>query len=433
MKWECFFLVLAGCASAPAAPPLAPPMVDTSAANAERLHRDEAALFRALSTIDPRLALRMGTNPSEAELSKTAMSAVIAGDPSLVLHEGALDVFSFEARARGLDAAAKSADGWTYPLSGDAKLERDLVKRFIAEEKARLSEEKKLPASASELVRGLVVTWSAAPTPEALKGKDRWLTRRVDDVHESLKDDALTTLELNELDDALDPLERLTVGYSETAAALARLRIALSQLHPAPTSLSTWSDVQNAAAAHLGAKIERDVLRTDLERIRLQLHEAPRLPEAPQGARERHVLVDGMCGGSQGVRAFGPSPERAPICGLLQAFVSGDVSSVADDVTVALWALAIHGERLDPKRATEKYRLDSGIPFDREARLVRRAVVRPVSVLGVGWAITLLVRENKPQIDQAKRWLAFGDAPLDVIAAELGPTFAREPRAFPRP
>jgi hypothetical protein len=340
-------------------------------------------------------------------------------------------VFSFEARARGLDAAAKSADGWTYPLSGDAKLERDLVERFIAEEKARLSEEKELPASASELVRGIVATWSEAATPEALKGRDRWLMRRVDDVRDSLKDDVLTTVELNELDDALDPLERLTVGYTGTAAALARLRIALSQLHPVPTSLTKWSDVQSTAVAHLGVKLELDALRTDLERIRLQLREGT--PAALKGTEERRVLVDGTCGGSQGVRAFGPPPERAPICGLLQALAFGDVSSLADDVTVALWALAIHGEGLDPKRAAEKYRLASGVPFDREARLVRRAVVRPVSVLGVGWAITLLVRENKPQFDLAKRWLAFGDAPLDVIAAELGSTSARGPRAFPRP
>ncbi len=431
MKWFVLGVALAGCAAAAPAAKVASPVADTSAANAERLQRDEAALLLALSTIDPRLALRFGTNPSEADLSKTAMSAVIAGDTSLVVHEGALDVFSFESRARGLEAAAKTADGWTYPLSGDASLERDLLKRLISEEKARLSTEKKLPASASELVRGLVATWSEAATPEALKGKDGWLMRRVDDVRESLKSDVLTTIELNELDDALDPLERLTVGYSDTAAALARLRIALSQLHPATSSLTTWSDVQNAVVAHLGVKLELAALRKDLERVRLELRAAPRTPEVPTGATERRVLVDGKCGGPAGVRSFGPSPERAPICGFLEAVLSGDVSSLADDVTVALWALAIHGERLDPKRATEKYRLESGIPLDREARLVRRAVVRPVSALGVGWAATLLVRENKPQIDLAKLWFAFGDAPLDVIAAQF--TFARGPRAFPRP
>jgi hypothetical protein len=323
------------------------------------------------------------------------------------------------------------------------------VKRLIAEEKARLSEEKRLPTSASELVRGLVATWSTAASPAALQEKDGWLARRMDDVHASLKDGALSTIELNELDDALDPLERLTVGYTGTAAALARLRIALGEARPAATPLASWNEIQALGLAHLGVKLDLPALRSELERVRSALHDeislenklvsAPDL-QAVQAKAEPLVLVEGTCGGGQGVRSLGPSPERAPICGLLRALAQPGGSgasmlrAIHDDATLALWALAIHGDKLDAKRAAEKYRLESGIPFEREVRLLRRAVVRPVSVLGAGWATTLLYRENKLDTDVAARWLAFGDAPLDVIASELvTPASARTPPASPRP
>lgn len=425
--------VVAGCGGAPPAK-VATLTIDPSPANAVRFHEEEGQVLRALSAVDARLALRMGTSPSDAELSKETMSALVAGDSSIVVHEGALDVFSFESRARGLEAAAKSAKAWTYPLAGDAKLERDLMMRLIAEEKARLSEEKRLPTSASELVRALVLTWSAAPTPAALQEKDGWLARRMDDVHASLKNDALTTIELNELDDALDPLERLTVGYTGTAAALARLRIALGEAHPSPAPLASWADVQALGLAHLGVKLDLASLRTELERVRSALHDEIDREnkaishadlQAVQARAEPIVLVEDKCGAGQGVRSLGPSPERAPICGLLRALSkpgeggTAILRAVHDDATVALWALAIHGEKLDGKRAAEKYRLESGVPFEREVRLLRRAVVRPISVLGVGWATTFLVRENQPRAALAARWLAFGDAPLDVIAAEL--------------
>lgn len=432
--------VVAGCGGAPPTKVMTA-VIDPAPANVERFHREEADLLRALSTFDPRLALRIGTHPSDAELRKAAMSALIAGDSSLVVHEGALDVFSFESRARGLEAAAKSAEGWTYPLAGEAKLERDLVKRLIVEEKARLSEERRLPASASELVRALVVTWAPAATPEALKAKDDWLTRRMDDVRESLTNDVLTTVELNELDDALDPLERLTVGYSGTAASLARLRIALAQVHPASIPLGTWAEVQSAGLSHLGVKIDLTTLRAELERVRSGLHELIALENkgvsrvdqsAGKERAERLVLIEGTCRNAQGIRSLGPSPERAPICGLLGALATPDLNGndvlrrvLHDDLTVALWALAIHGDKLEPRRAAEKYRIESGIPPEREVRLLRRAVVRPVSVLGVGLAVTMLDTVS------AERWLAFGDAPLDVIATEL--TFARAPLASPRP
>ncbi len=434
--------IVAGCGGLPPAK-VATLVIDPAPANVERFHREEGELLRALSAVDARLAHRMGTNPSEAELSRATMSAVMAGDSSIVVHEGALDVFSFESRARGLEAASKSAEAWTYPLAGEAKLERDLVKRLIAEEKARLSEEKRLPTSASELVRALVLTWSAAATPAALKEKDGWLAQRMDDVHASLKNDALTTLELNELDDALDPLERLTVGYTGTAAALARLRIALAEVHPAASPVATWDEVQSAALAHLGMRIDLVSLRSDLERLRADFsveikREKSSLPRTDAELKE--VLADDTCDGHDGVRAFRAPPERSGICGLLRSFVGsrlleshlGERRVLHDEVTVALWALAIHGDRMDPRKAAEKYPLTTGFPVDREARLLRRAVVRPVSVLGVGWAATFLLETHPEAQDLADRWLAFGDAPLDVIATELViPASARTPRASP--
>jgi hypothetical protein len=53
-------------------------------------------------------------------------------------------------------------------------------------------------------------------------------------------------------------------------------------------------------------------------------------------------------------------------------------------------------------------------------RLLRRVAVRPTPAIATGWAIALLTAEGIPALrPRASRWLAFGDAPVDVVQPHL--------------
>jgi gamma-glutamyl:cysteine ligase YbdK (ATP-grasp superfamily) len=145
-----------------------------------------------------------------------------------------------------------------------------------------------------------------------------------------------------------------------------------------------------------------------------------------------------------------PPSERAPICGALHALrdASDDVSRAAalvalhDATVVALWAVALHADGATPDRAMTSAHPFFGAQPDREARLVRFAEANPVAAIGAGLAAELLSRETSGEAKSAdtatasKRWLSFGDAPLDVIEREV---FAPDPAtsapapASPRP
>jgi hypothetical protein len=146
---------------------------------------------------------------------------------------------------------------------------------------------------------------------------------------------------------------------------------------------------------------------------------------------EALVLEPGTCGGDAAVsrvRALAPPPERAAVCGALRAL---DAAKTEDgflvalvalhfDATAALWTLAIHEGNVDPDRAAERTRPILPIPPEREARIIRLAAARPLVTLGAGLAAELLTRD--PSVDPreaARRWLTFGDAPLDVVEAEV--------------
>ncbi len=402
--------------------------------NADRFARDEDALLRELSAIDVRLARRTGIAASEADVRKNVMGAILAEDSTLhVADQGTLDLFSFEARARGLDAASLRVRSWTYPLAKDGELERRLLVRLVDEEKARVTEEKALPRSASELVRGIVACWAAPESPQAAKERDRWLTGRLDDVRATLKDGALTKFEGNELDDSLDTLEHLAAGYTSSAAAIARLRVALDQVKPAADPTHDGDAVQRAVQVHLGltadaamfARMEQaeKTLRASLTAAAAGRDEAEtRTIEAE--ALDR-VLVEGSCQGEGSrVRSRLPPPERAFVCGTLRTLRDAGSAraraaallALHTELVVALWTSPIHFGQDAPYRAANKLRPLMPIAPEREVRLLRVAAVRPVAALAAGWAAVLLTRDGAEQAQtHAARWLAFGDAPLDIV------------------
>jgi len=402
--------------------------------NAARFSHDEEALLGDLAALDARLARRTGVAAKEADVRKNVMGAILAEDATLkVGDEGALDLFSFEARERGLDAASRRARSWTYPLAKNGELERRLVVRLVDEEKARVGEEKALPRSASELVRGVVACWVPPSGEEASKERDRWLARRLNDVRASLKDGALTKFESNELDDSLDALEHLTSGYAESAAGIARLRVALDQVKPATDPTHDGEAVRRAARMHLGVDIDAELFAR-MERAEKELRKAISTANAARSEGEMRaieadaldrVLVEGRCqGDGSRLRSRTPPPERAYVCGALRRAEGAAapraqmaaLMALHTELVVALWTSPIHFGQDAPYRAANKLRPMMPIPPEREVRLLRVAAVRPVSALAAGWAAVLLSRDGIDGVrPRAARWLAFGDAPLDVI------------------
>jgi len=148
--------------------------------------------FGALASVDGRLAARMRVVPTEEELGKAAMGAVVHGDEGVAVVKGATDLFSFDVRARRLDeegralaerpALAEVAGPGAPGVITRPALEWQLLTRLVAEERARLAEEQDLPRSASELVRGLVSTWTPPASMAEARERDTWLARRLDEV-----------------------------------------------------------------------------------------------------------------------------------------------------------------------------------------------------------------------------------------------------------
>lgn len=438
MKWLRWGLALAlggtfvGCAGARGGAPRAPGT--ETARNAERFAQDERQLFDALAAIDARLALRTGTVARDADVHKNVVGAILAEDANTtVSDEGALDVFSFEARQRGLDEAARRIGRWTYPLEPRVDLDRQLLGRLVEEERARVTEERSLPRSASELVRGIVKAWVPPRDEEALRGRDAWMTRRLGDVLASLKDGALTKFEANELDDSLDALERLTAGFPQTGGALARLRLALDQIQPAHDPVRDGDRVRRVAHAHLGLSIDRTTFET-MEQSERTLREAiaqrtAGRDEAETRAIEERALANvfsaGRCAGSGSrVRGIEPPPERVYVCGMLRTLAGAEADrertaaliALHTHLVVALWTSPIHFGDDAPYRAANKLRPVMPMPPEREVQLLQVAAVRPVAALATGWATVLLTRPGLHAArDRANAWLAFGDAPLDVV------------------
>ena len=416
--------------------------------NAARLARDEDALLHQLAAVDARIAKRAHIAPSEAELRKTAVGAILHEDTSAKLVEGALDVFSFDARARGIDGARRDLASWSYPVDGDAALERDLVARLVAEEDARLAEERDLPRSASTLVRGMVESWAAPADADAAKDRDAWVTRRLDELRATLRDGALTMFEANELDDELDALEKLTAaGYPSSAAALTRLRLAAGDVKPAKEPLGRPDVVRAGAKVHLGLVADAQTV-AELERVEGELRAA--IKEATAGKTEAQVraleqaaadgvLVEASCAESperpSRMRALAPPPERAAACGAVRLAAASVASgatpddavralmSLHGDVVVALWATAIHFGPDAPYHAARRWRPVMTLPDAREVRLLRVAAVRPVAAIAAGWAVVMMEKDGARGIgERGRAWSAFGDAPLDVVVAQAPAT-----------
>ncbi len=412
-------LAFSGCAAEPRPALVTATTVEVPASTDLGAHlvelRDvERRVLALLAASDPRFARRAG-GASEKDRHAAVVKALAAGDPDAAVEDGALDAFSFTARQRAVDAAAELAagapDGGAGPgaqQTQQAQSERAALLALVAAERFRLGEERDLPRGASALVRSLVETWEPAPTsPEATKARDARVARRLDEVRASLEGQA-SRVSLAELDDALDPLERLASpsDYGKTAKALAALRPALDAAAThAFADEGSWPQLQAALRAYLGVDASPEDLRAQLQRnesaLRGQAKELVGSSRAYEHDLARRAdeltLRDQPCfstASASPVLVLYASPERAPSCRAAQAFAGPpdgpehDAAVVAlhDATVVALWSLAIHVDHAPESQATASVHTFFGADPDHEARLVRFAVARPVAAIAAGLA-----------------------------------------------
>jgi hypothetical protein len=440
----------------------------------------EGEVLQELGAIDRRLAARAGLPTREADARRVAMAAVLAEDASLGLVDGALDPFSFEARARELarvkgrlgaalraegQGAARRAEGQEAP-----PLDAEVLARLVDEELARVEEERSLPRSASALVRAAVEAGAAPETPGERAEREQWLVRRLGEVREAVRrvsDEAgareaagFDPVRARELDDALDGLERAveSAGLTRATAELVTLRDAIEALasRPRAAARADWAGVARSLEVHLGCveapvvlearldalarglrdRAEAAIARAAVPAGALAMSAAPMLLAAGDGGRASGEGTPGTdvaarrpCGvavpGSR-VRSMGPPPEREAACWLRRAvaLASDDASralalvAMHDHVVVAQWALDVARGTATLAQTTARHRPLSRPPLELMARWERLAVARPAAAIGGGLAAALLAEGPDPQA-RARAWEALGEVPLDLAARAL--------------
>lgn len=400
-------VLVVGCANEVAQPPKVPAKDDRPA----KLADAERQVLAALGVVDGRLELRFGTHASDKDLHRVATEMILSEDPEAALVDGRIDVFSFNVRERALGKLKTRIP--TDDLTGDAKLERELLVRLIDAEQARVEQERALPDAASELVRGLVATWTIPVDEVASAARDSWLARRLDEIAAAIAKKPLPRGEEYELEDALDPLEaKIHVGYKQSLQALARLRVALGQTVPAPPV--GWSIVAQQLGPQIGTVPSPEVLLARLQTVERAL----RPSQVPEDAADRAVkklLLDSAApcaleGQGSILRGLGAPPERDLACRVVSAMSKNDPEAplaMHRIVALALTTIAAHSGITSP------------VAFHTAPELSIRAGGRPVDFVVAALAVEWLHTGTDPRA-RAQRWAKFGDAPLDIALRELG-------------
>lgn len=440
-------LLLATCGLAACGPAQAPV---SSASNAAKQVSDfelaEEEILRDLAALDRRLAQRARIEPREDDLQRIAMAGILADDPTLVVIDGAIDPFSFDARARGLAAAKKKIAALPTGLPARAPgktpaLERDLLTRLVDEEVLRLEEERALPRSASALVRAVVETWTPPKDAEEVPVRDRWLARRLNEIRTALENGALDVVRARELDDALDALEKIvgTPGYVKSTQELVRVRETLEAQSAGKASPASpeWPEMLKKLRGHLGVTISAEQIEAELDRA--EKTSAERATAAARAAglsaedlakRSTPLLfAEGDCAdqvpGSR-MRSLAPSLERRWSCHLRHELsaahgdseVAAVYASLHDHVVVARWALDVARGKGTLAEARARHHLLRPPELEVEARLERIALARPIAAIGAGLTAALLLA-SPDAFARARLMTQLGELPLDLAAREL--------------
>ena len=415
----------------------AAPRGEPDADKVAHLEVAETSVIGWLTAADPRLAIRFGSKALPEILDPIGTEAVLAEDASARIRDGALDLFAFRARAAAIDHAAKPVAEIAAALpetapAGSAvlrpRLERELLVRLVEEEKARAVDEANLGTASGDLVRGLLATWTPPGGDDGWQTRDTWVSSRLLQILASLQDGRPRSGPLD-VDEALYPLERLLtpLEFPKGAAALARVRMALDSDTHAVQKVWSPESVARETKAHLGVAVDVGAFGPRLKAVEARLHERAAAALAAAGAgrpaleaRARELLfVEARCPAVTGsrVRAAAPPPERAALCGFVAALADegsrpAAIVALHDDVALAFAAF----DPAPPPRTVLLSKPDD----DRVDALRRNARERPVVALGLALAAIVLDADPTTADARAAAWGRFGEAPLDVVAREVG-------------
>ncbi len=434
---------LTACAT-PSHRPATAPELDATAAADTAFRGWESSWLEALAGTDPRLAMRLPRQRVSDAAQRIAAAAAVRGDSDLGTAGGVIDVFSFgvrehELRSLGDDLGQQRAGG------ANASEERVLLQRLVEEEELRVAEERASPESGSERVRAIMATWGSVSAGREVEERERLVRRGLTDVTGAVAAGKLSRPRSLELEDALDALEHVAVptGYPEATKVITFLRVELGKAHT-PTLGSSPSTIplERRLGTYLGTREDTASLKGRLEVVLAQLlaDAKARLALLPEPARAEvlaaaatHVDEETSCVASEDtrrssqVRTMKPPPERALVCEtLLLGGAEGSrdeaMATVAlhDDVAIALWATALDSASNDLDATRTAHPLVSSVSPERQDRLVRAALVSPVRAIAAGLAAELLERDGPgARRERAERWIAYGDAPLDLVAKWL--------------
>jgi hypothetical protein len=424
-------------------------------ARTTELAQAEDSAIGWMAAADPRLAARANAVAPPEVLSRVGMDAVMAEDTEGAVRGTSLNLFAFRARAHALEEAAKALAAFTGTLPDVAplgsalarpRLERELLERVLVEERARLEDESKLGDASGELLRGVVATWTQPERPQEVVDRDAWIGKHLLEVRDSLRDPARRSGPAD-LDLALYALERLLapLQYPRGTSALVQVRLAMDADMRAVPRLRDAATVERGVKLHLGLEVDPASLPARLAKLEGRLRDDAERAlgsgevdgrRAVEGRARELLLVERACPpvADSRVRAMGPPPERALACGVLRVLSEEDRATALvvlhDDVVLAQAAVVA-----SPAVRT---RLLSHVDDDAVDSLTRLARERPVVVLGGALAAELLYAGGDLDARLAA-WRALGEAPLDVVARELGavsaaaPPPAAPPRACPPP
>jgi hypothetical protein len=428
------------------------PAEDDGRANVAPFEAAEAHAIDMLVAVDPRLSRRFDAQASAEALQSIGTAAVLAEDATAVVRGGALDLFAFKARsatlARLTADLAKAAGPLPDVASGAIarpRLERELLVRAVAEERARVAEESPLGDAAAPLVRAMVELWTPGATAAEWRDTDAWASAHLLQIRDSYAAPPARTA-ASDLEPALFELEKLLVPmqFGKSAFALTQVHAALdADDRPRPAAMSP-DELASRARVHLGIATTA-ALATELgataDTLKGLVDAA--LGDAKGDAREAIekeartlLLADAKCGAVAGsrMRSAAPPAERNGVCNVLTLTQRTDARAASlmalhDEVVVAEWTLTPPSPRAH--LATLSVRVDD----DLADTLKEMAAARPLTPLAAGVVAAFLYRSPADAPRLAAAWQAFGEAPLDVAERELtsGATAASPPRASLRP
>lgn len=420
---------------------------------ASAFRASERSLLEDLAHSDARLMSRVSPKPTAEELKDP--DRTLAGDRAEWLSLPFVDPFAATDREMALEDATSTLASTALPddarfgpkaLAASSDLDasirwlaidQELLRRLLAEEKARLESERTLPRGAIELLPALVVAWPLRHSTAELDATVAW---RLSDVRKSLAPGVFSASERDAMRISLVALAAKAPRGSKTRSELAQLDDVLARTWTAPYSTVEEASFEGELRTFVDADASLDAVPPTLERVTEmlagQIDAAFGVLDATHRAsvlaRAKVMLLSPKACAvrwpARTARDLAPPAERALACSLVRGMsdAATDEDEIAslvalhDAAVLGAWAVAFHGKVREPKAAWDRYVPLVSLTTEERARVTREASVRPAGFVAAALAADVLFARGGGGVKRrAAAWRAFGEAPLDIVRLVL--------------